>query len=92
MDQCMTLVQLSQMPQPLRISGVQHQVGIHATDFEPVSHRAVTAKVSVNASQLLLSFAVLNQVHREHAPPFAATEGGVEGIVIEDCQIAWIRL
>ena len=91
-NDCVTLVQLRQMTEPFRIRGLQHQIGVHTADFEPVRHRAMMAEVLIHTRNPFLGYPLLNQIHREHAPAFAATEGSVERIVIEDCQIAGVRL
>ena len=84
-------MQLRQMTESFRASGLQHQVGIHPPDFESVRYRAMMAEVLIHARNSFLRYPLLNQIHRKHAPAFTAAEGSVEGIVIEDCQIAGIR-
>ena len=48
-------------------------------------------EVLIYARNSFLRYPLLNQIHGKHTPAFAAAEGGVEGIVIEDCQIAGVR-
>ena len=49
------------------------------------------AEILIHARNSFFRYPLLNQIHRKHAPAFAAAKGGVEGIVIEDCQITGVR-
>ena len=49
------------------------------------------AEVLIHARNSFLRYPLLNQIHRKHTSAGAAAEGGVEGVVIEDSQIAGVR-
>ena len=87
MDQGVACLQLGEVRHPSRIGGVEHEIGVHATDLETVGDGAVIFQIMVNPVQFFRRLSMFSHIHGEHTAACTAAERGMKEVVAKNRQV-----